>query len=237
VLRLLALSSLLFAAASASARSASEWTGFYAGAHAGAAFAHASGSGEKLDPNGIGTHGTNTATLDWAGFLGGAQIGYDAMTPGRWVFGGVVEASGSTLKKSYTGTSSDGTSYKTATTPILGALRGRVGYAPGSVLYYATAGLASSRAHLKNVQGPCAGDPTCSSSPVPLGTTNAGSTFTFGWTAGAGAELRIGSHWTTGLEYLFEDHAKAKIEMPSFNRTDKFQFLLHVARLTASYRF
>lgn len=237
MIRLLMMFPLLFAAAAASAESASDWTGFYAGAHAGATFAHASGSGQKLDPNGIGTHGTNTATLDWAGFLGGAHLGYDAMTAGRWVFGGVVEASGSTLEKKYTGVSSDGTSFKTATTPILGAVRARFGYAPGRAHYYATAGLAWSRVRLKNVQGPCAADPTCTSSPVSLGTTDVGSTFTFGWTAGAGAELRLGSHWTTGLEYLFEDHAKAKIEMPSFNRTDKFQFLLHVARLTASYRF
>ncbi len=72
--------------------------------------------------------------------------------------------------------------------------------------------------------------------PIP-NATNVGSTFTIGWTVGAGADLRIGSHWATGVEYLFEDHAKAKIEMPSFNRTDKFQFMLHLARLTASYRF
>ncbi len=237
MLRLLASCSLLLAAAPAVAQPAPDWTGFYAGAHAGAVFAHASGSGEKLNPDGIGTHGTNTATLDWAGFLGGAQLGYDGMTSGRWVFGGVVEVSGSTLEEHYTGISSDGTSYKTATTPLLGTLRARAGWAPGRLLYYATAGLAWSRSRLKNVQGPCSPDPTCASGPVPLGTTNVGSTFAFGWTAGAGADLRFGSHWATGLEYLFEDHLKAKIDMPTFNRTDKFQFMLHLARLTASYRF
>lgn len=235
--RMIPLCSLLLAAAPASAEPAPAWTGFHAGVHAGAAFAHASGSGQKLNPDGIGTHGTNTAALDWAGFLGGAQLGYDGMTSGRWVVGGVLEASGSTLQVKYTGVSSDGTSYKTATTPLLGTVRGRVGYAPGRALYYATAGLAWSRVRLKNVQGPCAGDPTCASSPVPLGTTNVGSTFTFGWTVGAGADVRLGSRWAAGLEYLFEDHARAKIDMPSFNRKDKFQLMLHLARLTASYRF
>ncbi len=237
MLRRLAISTLLLAATSASAQPAPDWTGFHAGVHAGAVFAHASGTGQKLDASGIGTHGTNTATLNWVGLLGGAQLGYDGMTSGRWVFGGVAEASGSTLKKHYSSTSSDGTSYKTATTPVLGTVRARVGYSPGRALYYATGGLAWTRVHLRNVQGPCAGDPTCASSPVPLGTTDEGSTFTFGWTVGAGAELRLGSHWAAGLEYLFEDHAKAKIDMPAFNRTDKFQFMLHVARLTAGYRF
>ena len=74
-----------------------------------------------------------------------------------------------------------------------GTVRGRIGYAPGHWLFYATGGFAWTY----NQQ-----------SLTQLATGNSVSPFLWrlGWAAGAGVEVPIVPHWTARLEYLFTDY-------------------------------
>ncbi len=84
------------------------WTGFYLGAHIGAAF----------------DDGNNVDIVDDATFLAGAHLGYNWQLPSNVVFG--IEGDASFL---------DGVDY-------LATIRGRLGYAFGPTLVYATGGAA-----------------------------------------------------------------------------------------------
>ena len=77
-----------------------------------------------------------------------------------------------------------------------GTVRGRIGYAPGRWLFYATGGFAWTYNHLTLTQ---------------LGTGTAKSPFLrrLGWAAGAGLEVPVTPRWTTRLEYLFTDYGNS----------------------------
>lgn len=123
------------------------WTGFYIGAHIGAAWD---------DSN-------HVQVIDDAAFLAGGHLGYNWQAPGNVVFG--VEGDGDYL---------DGTDY-------LATIRGRLGYAFGPTLVYATGG-AAFIGFSDNVNG------------------NNNDT---GWVAGGGIEHKIRDNVSVGLEGLY----------------------------------
>jgi len=71
-----------------------------------------------------------------------------------------------------------------------GTVRGRVGYAPGQWLLYATGGFAWTYDWQSLTQ-------------VATGNTETPFLWRLGWTAGAGVEVPIAPHWTARAEYLF----------------------------------
>jgi high affinity Mn2+ porin len=84
-----------------------------------------------------------------------------------------------------------------------GTVRGRIGYAPGSWLFYATGGFAWTYNQQTLTQ---------------VSTGNSGMPFLWrlGWAAGAGVEVPIMPHWTARLEYLFTDYVKTpRLVQPS----------------------
>jgi opacity protein-like surface antigen len=169
-----------------------EWNGFYAGGHMGAAWGQSNWSG------GLGVSGTTNLfapidTFDEGGsWFVGLQGGYNYVLPNRILIGAEVDASFPSFQ-TLSGISIGGIS--NFTSPTLGAVtysetvlssgtaRGRIGYAPGSWLFYATGGFAWTY----NQQ-----------SLTQLSTGNAETPFLWrlGWTAGAGVEVPIGPHWT-----------------------------------------
>jgi outer membrane receptor protein involved in Fe transport/opacity protein-like surface antigen len=151
------------------------WSGFYIGLNAGAAFGvntvAASGGG-------------SSASVREPGFLGGAQVGANYQTgPVVWSFEADYDAS--TQNKSLPAGALTGS---TSQTPWFATLRGRVGMAFDRTLVYGTAGGAVGE--LRSIAN------------IPAGTTN--TTVTYGtWTAGAGVEYGITDHLSARVEYLY----------------------------------
>ena len=98
-----------------------------------------------------------------------------------------------------------------------GTLRGRIGYAPGNWLVYATGGLAWSfdqftRTQLAGV--PAGGTAPPGTSETVLMQPRAG------WTLGAGVEFALLSHWTARVEYLFTDYGTRERPVPGRRAAD-----------------
>src|SRR5271169_3104610 len=112
-----------------------------------------------------------------SGFVGGLQAGYNWRSD-LWVFGveGDIQATGA----------SDTFAPWKFSNPWFGTVRGRAGYALGSILFYGTAGLAF-------------GELTGQTFGLSESHTSAG------WTAGVGAEFGFAAGWSAKLEYLYVD--------------------------------
>jgi high affinity Mn2+ porin len=131
------------------------WSGFYAGGHLGYAWGNSNWTASSpRTPNVSGS--LNLAQpidsfSETGSFLAGLQAGYNYMLPNRFVVGGEVDTTFPSFQN-LNDISIGGTS--NFTSPTLGAetysetvlasgtVRGRVGYAPGSWLFYATGGFA-----------------------------------------------------------------------------------------------
>ena len=189
------------------------WTGFYLGANVGLGvardrtttplntFATATGA--------PGLSAAETFTLAPLGAIGGGQVGYNWQVAPRWVLGIETDFQGSSQKDSACmncfflapspGGSSGafGTSY-TQAIDWFGTLRGRLGWTHGTVLVYATGGLAYG--HIKT-------DEVVNTIPFLTGVTTAASfsQTKIGWTAGAGVEGQLVGNWTAKAEYLYMD--------------------------------
>ncbi|MCL8483387.1 MULTISPECIES: carbohydrate porin [Bradyrhizobium] len=154
----------------------------------------------------------------------GLSAGYNHVLPSRMVVG--VEGD-LTFPNTISGTAAVGTAQGPATLKetvlTSGTLRARLGYAPGSWLFYATGGLAWSydQAALGPPDG-TAGD--------KIGFTRLGTAW------GAGAEVALSTNWSARFEYLYTDFgAKEK----AFGGTQRLSSDLAVqtARLGLNYRF
>ena len=79
-----------------------------------------------------------------------------------------------------------------------GTVRGRIGYAPGSWLFYATGGFAWTYDQLTLTN-------------LTTGTADAPFLWRLGWAAGAGVEVPVAPHWTARLEYLYTDYGNSSV--------------------------
>jgi len=114
------------------------WTGFYLGANAGLS------AGTFNTTDRIGTYGTGDQTTAASkGFSGGGQLGYNYQLPGSNVVVGIeADFQGSTLQGTYDSTQAGGAASQDGSkVDWWGTARGRIGYAFGNVLPYATGGL------------------------------------------------------------------------------------------------
>jgi opacity protein-like surface antigen len=131
------------------------WTGFYAGGQLGYAWGTSKWTeSEPGAPNISGSFGLGQPVdifSESGSFFGGLQAGYNYMLPNRIVFGAEVDATFPSFPD-LSGISIGGISNLTSPTfgaetfseTVLasGTVRGRIGYAPGSWLFYATGGFA-----------------------------------------------------------------------------------------------
>lgn len=128
----------------------------------------------------------------------------------------------------------------------MGSVRGRVGYAAKTTLFYGTFG------------------PTYAKLNNKFFTTNVANSFTrrgddteFGYAAGGGVEQRVGAHLSFGLEYMFnqvnDDDYRVRVTQGAAPATNPFvlapnttgtdlarsdaRFKWHSFRVTAGYRF
>jgi outer membrane immunogenic protein len=180
------------------------WTGFYVGANGGGGWGHS-----FWDANGTGMH------------LSGGQVGGTAgynWQVGSTVLGVEGDLDWSSLKGS--ATTAGCPSGCTTSDSWLSTVRGRVGYAFGSVLPYVTGGLA-------------VGD-IRAASPGFAGA----STTNPGWTVGGGLEVALPGNWSAKAEYLHVDLGRFNCGLNcSASPTDNVSMHDDVVRAGLNYRF
>jgi len=190
-----------------------------------------------------------------ASFLGGGQIGYNWQS-GAWVYG--IEADGSWRDLSQDffgvfgnnptagapfGSVANDTVYMRSEQGALGTVRGRIGWAPGQWLLYATGGLAVGEVRHTVVEVLNPGT-TCITLVVGNCRGASVSDTKVGWTAGAGIEWAVGSNWSIGAEYLFVDLGSTTVAFAPtpgtffFNASaTNFDDTSHIVRAKLNYRF
>jgi high affinity Mn2+ porin len=208
------------------------WNGFYAGGHIGGAF----GTSNWSTPGASGSAPIYQTinTFDEAGsFLAGIQGGYNYMLPNRILVGGEADASFPnfpSLSGLSTGPSINFTSptfgAENFTDAMLasGTVRARIGYAPGSWLFYATGGFAwtYNQQTLTN---------------LATGASESPFVWRLGWAAGAGVEAPIARHWTARLEYLFIDYGNKTYQFSGGTQPFTSDFPLQEIRAGVNYQF
>jgi high affinity Mn2+ porin len=191
---------------SSSASSAYDWSGFYAGGNMGV------GWGKSNWTAAPGVNGSTNLfqTIDTfnesGSFFAGVQTGYNYVLPNRILLGAEVDATFAAFQTVPSGVNPFGLGFggiSAFTAPNVGAVnlaetmlwsgtaRGRIGYAPGHWLFYATGGFAwaYNEQALTQVGG--------------AGLSQSVFLWRLGWAAGGGVEVPIAPHWTARLEYLY----------------------------------
>ena len=214
------------------------WTGFYAGGHLGDAWGSsnwtASTPGVPI-PSLSGSFGLFQpfdGFKDTGSFFEGLQAGYNYMLPNRMVIGGEADVSFPSFPNS-AGISIGGTSMLSL--PSIGAesysetvlssgtVRGRIGYAPGNWLFYATGGFAWTYDQLTLTQS-------------ATGASESPFLWRLGWAAGAGVEVPVAPHWTARLEYLFTDYGTSSVPFANAGQRFNSDFSLQELRAGLNYQ-
>jgi high affinity Mn2+ porin len=213
------------------------WNGFYAGGHLG--YGTGSSNFTASSPGAPNLSGSFSLaqtidTFSEAGsFFEGFQAGYNYMLPNRFVVGAEVDASFPAFP-GLNGLSIGGTS--NLISPTLGAetysenvlafgtVRGRIGYAPGSWLFYATGGFAWTRDQLMLTQ-------------ISTGAAESPFVWRLGWAAGVGVEAPVTPHWTARLEYLFTDYGNSGTTFFAGAQRFNSDLMLHEIRAGLNYQF
>lgn len=177
------------------------WAGFYAGLHAGGAF----GDEMSITLSQLGFSDTETSDVENT-WLAGVHVGYN------WQMSNIVlgiegsfSALGGKREVEFAGFTEQDDNW-------LASIRGRLGYAAGPVLIYATGGVA-----FLNSEGSFTALDANFESVAPFDGT------TTGWVAGGGVEYKLGGNWSLGVEglyYSFEDDAT----VPQFGFNDEFDY-------------
>ena len=216
-----------------------DWTGFYVGGHVGLATGNSSWT---LAPAGGGAPVAGSFSLyqspngfkESGSWFEGVQGGYNWMLKSRVVLG--VEADGSfpPFPDPVTGTTIGGISNFSAPTfgtgsfseNVLasGTVRGRIGYAPGHWLLYATGGLAWTYDRETLTQN-------------ASGSTEDRFLYRFGWAAGAGVETAIAPGWTVRGEYLWTGFPSVAVGFPASGQRLNSGLTEQQFRMALNYRF
>ena len=175
-----------------------KWTGVYVGAAVGGAW---TGDKVEVDP---GSPPLDLIHLNGSGVVGGAFAGYDWETASGVVVGVEADIDGASTRASTDkyatwdpfagvplGSVVTGEARTRETLPWQASLRGRLGYATGDALIYATGGVAFAQA-----------DTTYSW----IGSSQQGDAFKrslTGWTLGGGVDYAINAHWSARAEYRY----------------------------------
>ena len=185
------------------------WNGFYAGGQLG--YAWGTSNWTASSPGAPNVSGSLSLAqridifAETGSFFAGLQGGYNYMLPNRLLFGGEVDATFPTFpdrNRISTGGISNLTSptlgAETYSETVLasGTVRGRIGYAPGSWLFYATGGFAWTYNQQSLTQ-------------VATGASESPFLWRLGYAAGAGVEAPVAPHWTARLEYLFTGYGNS----------------------------
>jgi high affinity Mn2+ porin len=214
-----------------------DWSGFYIGGHLGYAWGDstwtASTAGAPFASGSLELYQPFDAFSGDGSYFSGWQVGYNLMLPNRFVVGGEADVSfpafpnlsgisiggTSTLVSPSTGSESYSENMLT-----FGTLRGRIGYAPGNWLFYATGGFAWAYDQVTLAQ-------------LATGVTDSPFLWRFGWAAGVGAEAAIDKHWSARLEYLYSGYGRTSVAFGDLGQRFDSDFSLQELRIGLDYRF
>jgi high affinity Mn2+ porin len=176
-------------------RSIYDWTGLYIGAHTG--FSRGASSAALNDP------AVTASGNVFDGAIGGVQAGYNYRLPSGLLLGVETDLSFPNYFTSNFVVSSIATARSNVSEQwdYVGTARGRIGYAAGPWLVYATGGFAWAGERFLNT--PTIGNPEKAISVRP------------GWAAGGGVEYGFAPHWSVRLEYLYSQFEMANVTFPS----------------------
>lgn len=208
---------------------ASNWTGFYLGGNVG------SGTGRDRTSLAIVGGGTDLFNVAPDGINGGVQAGYNWQVS-NLVFGVEADIQASSQRDNKTCLTCLvflGAAYDTKL-PWFGTVRGKLGYAVGSSLFYATGGYA---------YGKIKTDVTTSVGGIV--TANSFSATKDGWTVGGGIETPFtllglfGPSWTTKTEYLYVDLGTTANTFTNagITATNSTRVTEHIFRTGLNYHF
>jgi opacity protein-like surface antigen len=185
-----------------------DWRGFYVGAHVG-------GTNAKVDSAIIDIAtalpaATNSSST--SGVFGGGQFGYNFMATPNWLLGVEADISGAGLRSNITEALGATIANDARKIDLFGTARGRVGYAAGNWLFYATGGYAwmNTTATRSQLAGTI-------NAAIP-GTVESASAAVGGWAAGAGIEWGITPNVSIKAEYLHYDFQNTRFVFPLANR-------------------
>jgi outer membrane immunogenic protein len=197
------------------AQASGNWTGFYIGGNVGygwGRYGASNATGTIVNTNGgSAPYGFNSVADHGNGVTAGVQAGYNWQIE-QAVLG--IEADWQYLNsKASTGNSAisipafiggNFSGSTSANTNWYATFRGRVGYAFGPALLYATGGIALAETKLSvNATGSIATGIFLPITLGPLGSMNASeSTVLIGYAVGGGLEYALGAGWTAKGEYL-----------------------------------
>jgi outer membrane immunogenic protein len=226
------------------------WTGFYVGGIAGGAWGTADAStstvsvpGDEFGPLAIASfNSASPQRIKPDAFLGGIETGYN-WQPNNFVFGleGDIQwfrFSGSTTAGPLPINGTPGTFFtltSNASVDWLATARGRIGFATGNWLFYATGGAAFTTLHgnflfTETLTGSSESASISSSRVRP--------------TVGGGVEAYLWQHWSVKAEYLYVDFGSATASgvdagffIPVQPFTHTMDLKLNIARLGLNYHF
>jgi high affinity Mn2+ porin len=172
-----------------------DWTGLYFGAHAG--FGRGHSNAVLSDPS------IATTSHSFGGPIGGLQAGYNVQLPSRIVLGFEADVSFPNYidGNSVISTLATAKSHVVEQMDFVGSARGRLGYAAGPWLFYATGGLAFAGERYLNTPA--------------VGNDEKKLAMRLGWAAGGGVEVAFAPHWSLRLEYLYSEFQNASVQFDS----------------------
>jgi len=218
----------------------SDWSGFYVGGHLGEAWGRARVSAWEVG-GGLPAAGTLNVHHPYDTFAGtgsyfsGFQAGYNhLLAPGVLVgLEADVTFPNSIGGSHIVSSGTNGQARYEEKTQMSGTVRGRLGYAQGSWLLYATGGLAWSFEQFSRTQ--LAGTPA-NGTALPGTVESLFMVPRTGWAAGAGVELALSSYWNVRIEYLSTGFTTRSVSFPMGAQTFNSDLVLHNIRLGLNYR-
>jgi high affinity Mn2+ porin len=218
-----------------------DWTGFYAGGHLG----YAAGFSNWAATQAGGAAPSLFGSLDLfqgydlfkgtGSYLLGLQAGYNFMLPSRVVLGVEADVSFPSVLGASQAIASPliGQAIYRDQVQMSGTLRGRIGYAPGNWLFYATGGFSYSFDEISRTQV---------SGAAVGGTAVAGTVENLfmvpriGGAAGAGIEVALTPRWMARIEYLFTDYGSGSVNFPAGAQRFTSDLAVHTVRIGLDYR-
>ncbi len=195
-----------------------DWTGFYVGGHFGYGDASFGPGTNPLPLQGVFLPHSPT------GLIGGFQMGYNRQLANHLVLG--VEADASFT--SPLDAPAQAIAPFNTTLDYVGTLRGRVGYAFGKWMPYATGGFAWGHTHV-NINE----DPQNTSNII----SSVGH-YQTGWTAGLGLEFAVSGNWSARLEYEHVDLSRQMYDLGAFGLPGiNVDPRIDIFKLGLNYRF
>jgi high affinity Mn2+ porin len=229
------------AAPPAAISAADDWTGFYAGSHlgyavgfsnwtatqAGAAMPSLSGSLDLFQGYDFST--------GRGSYLLGFQAGYNYMLPSRIVLGAEADVSFPSVLGASQAIASPliGQAIYRDQVQMSGTVRGRIGYAPGHWLFYATGGFAYSFDEISRTQ---VAGVAISGTAVAGAVENLFMVPRIGGAVGGGVEVALTPRWMARLEYLFTDYGSRSVNFPSGAQRFTSDLAVHTLRIGLDYR-